>query len=558
MPSVRFFQMRTNKVRQLSSALRVALVLFLALLVAGPALAAGYPRRIAVAPFESLAREDIGSTVAVLPRLVASRLMALAGADVLLLPAGGKSPMEAAREAKYPLLLQGTVSKLGKGFSIDAVVTDLAEGKNAGAFFAAAATEDEIISRLGILSGEIAEKVFGVQGAVRSVSPAPVAVVPAGVPQALPPAAISGSAGVAAVGPARQAAATSAPAAVTLSGGWVPSTIKKVGQSDKIADELFGVVALGREADGTELVAAYGRNVLHLYRVKGKELLPYTRIRRPSDNHILSVDALDLDGDGGKEILVTNLIEESVQSFILKKKGDAYEETAGRIRYYLAVLPDWNGKPTLVGQYQGIITPFEGKIVPLIWDGKGLSHGEPFPHDTTITPLVSGVLGISSARFDKESRLIYTDTDANLRVLDGDGKTRYKSRSQYGSGLDYFEWGPIIEMEGRRKWFPLRMAARLSPGSGGSPLVLMTEVRKGILDLVGGSYDSTRIVLLRWEGEEFVEKAGTQGTGSFISGADFLTTSDFRKGGGFVASVIETTGVILRDKVSRLYLYEVE
>src|SRR5512139_504080 len=74
--------------------------------------AAGYPRRVAVAPFVSLTKEDIGSTVAVLPRLLASRLMALAGADVLLLPPDGKAPGEAAKAARYPLLLQGTVSKL--------------------------------------------------------------------------------------------------------------------------------------------------------------------------------------------------------------------------------------------------------------------------------------------------------------------------------------------------------------------------------------------------------------------------------------------------------------
>jgi hypothetical protein len=54
-----------------------------------PASAAGYSRRIAIAPFTSLTKEDIGGTVSVLPRLLASRLMALAGADVLLLPAGG-------------------------------------------------------------------------------------------------------------------------------------------------------------------------------------------------------------------------------------------------------------------------------------------------------------------------------------------------------------------------------------------------------------------------------------------------------------------------------------
>ena len=145
-----------------------------------PASAAGYSRRIAIAPFASLTKEEIGATVSVLPRLLASRLMALAGADVVLLPAGGKAPEEAAKEAKVPLLLQGTVSKVGKGYSVDATVTDLETGKTAGAFFAAAATEDDIIAQLGVLSGEIAEKLFGVQGAIRATSlAAPVAAPPA-------------------------------------------------------------------------------------------------------------------------------------------------------------------------------------------------------------------------------------------------------------------------------------------------------------------------------------------------------------------------------------------
>src|SRR5512143_3454433 len=106
---------------------------------------ADYPRRIAVAPFVNLTGQDeIKPVVSVLPRLLSTRLMALAGAETVLLPAGEKGPEEAAKEVKAHLLLNATVSKLGKGYSIDTTVTDLATGKPAGAFFASAATEDEI------------------------------------------------------------------------------------------------------------------------------------------------------------------------------------------------------------------------------------------------------------------------------------------------------------------------------------------------------------------------------------------------------------------------------
>ena len=353
-------------------------------------------------------------------------------------------------------------------------------------------------------------------------------------------------------------AAASKPGVTTIAAGWIPSSIKKIGQSDKVTDELNGIVTVQADADGNGLVAAYGKNIIYLYRVKGMELLPYTKIRRPLGHHILYVDAFDIDGDGENEILVTDLLDESLQSFILKKKGDVYEEMAEGIRYYLVVLPDWKGKPTLVGQYQGVETPFKGKIVALRWDGKQLVPGETFPHNTGISPLVWGVLGLSSGKFVKDWRLIYTDPEAYVKVLDDGGKAMSKSRTTYGAGLDYFEWGPYIEIEGRRKRFPIRMPVRLAPGSGDSPLVLTTEIKKGLLDLVGGSYDSTRLVLLLWEGGEFLEKAGTQGTSQFLSGADFLTRSDFRKENRVVVSVIEQSGAFFKDQVSRVLLYQVE
>ena len=529
---------------------------------APPAHASEYPRRIAVAPFASFAKEDIGTTVAVLPRLVSSRLMALAGADVLLLKAGGKSATDAAREARYPLLLEGTISKLGKGYSIDVTVTDLADGKSAGAFFTAAATEDDIIAQLGVLSGDIAEKVFGVQGAARAVAPPVVAAPVIAGPSVVADTAAAAPGATTAQQPQQPQAPASAQGFLTtgapLSDGWIPSSIKKISQSDKITDELNGIVTVRVDDERNALVAAYGQSVIYLFRIKEDEILRYTAVRRPIGQHILSVDVFDIDGDGENEILVTNLVEESIRSFILKKNGDIYEEIAENIRYYLMVLPDWKGKRTLVGQYHGLDTPFKGKIVALTWDGKKLVPGEALPHLTTISPLSSGAPGISSGRFDDEWRLIYVDNDSFLRVLDAEGKSTYKSRDRHGARLDFFEWGPYIVADGRRKWYPLRNPARLAPGSGNTPVVMTTEMTKGLLDLVGGLYDSTRIVLLRWEVGEFLMQAGTQSSSQFFSGADFLSRSDFSKGDRVIVSVIEQQGVLLKDQISRVLLYQVE
>ncbi|MCL5884068.1 MAG: VCBS repeat-containing protein [Deltaproteobacteria bacterium] len=544
--------MRTAPVRFIGRAvLGAALLVSCFPMIAAPASAAGYSRRIAIAPFASLTKEDIGATVSVLPRLLASRLMALAGADVVLLPAGGKAPEAAAKEAEVPLLLQGTVSKLGKGYSVDTTVTDLETGKTAGAFFAAAATEDDIIAQLGVLSGEISRKLFGVQGAIRAVSP------PAPAPPAIP--------AVPAPSPAASAlpvspSLPSSPVSTPVGGGvpeekWIPSSMKRVSRSDKIPDELHGIVAGDVDAEGNGEVLAFGRRIIYIYRVKGKDLLPYTRITRGLPGHILNVEAVDLDGDGKKEILVSGLEGEYLESTVLKRKGDVYEPVAGRIPWFLVVLPDWQGKPTVVGQRLGSDSPFDGRLFTMSWTGKTLAEGAPLPADTRTAPLSSGIPGLSSARLGGEGRLIYTDQDSHLRILDASGKTEYRSGGSYGTATDDFAYGLYLPKTGKSR-NPVRKAARVSAGADGSPLFVIPKVRTGLLN-VSSLQESRSIALLQWSDGEFTERADT-GEGDYAySGADFFSPSPLRKGGKVIASAIEKSGVVT-GTASRLVLFSVE
>ena len=87
---------------------------------------------------------------------------------------------------------------------------------------------------------------------------------------------------------------------------------------------------------------------------------------------------------------------------------------------------------------------------------------------------------------------------------------------------------------------------------------MIPEVKKGMLDIVQGFYDSTRLVLLQWDGGDFAEVAGSASTSQFISGADFLSPSGLKRGDMVVASVIEQLGSINKSKISRLLLFRLE
>ncbi len=524
------------------------------------AASAEFPRRVAIAPFTSLAKEDIQQTVSVLPRLLSSRLMALAGAEVLLLPAGGKSAEDAAKGAGLSLLLEGSVAKLGTGYSIDVTVTEVATGKMAGAFFASAATEDEIIPRLGDLATEISEKMFGVKAVVRAYAPPPAAHPPASHPAVPPPVAPAGGPSpVPAPGPMPVPAPDLAsPGAALQDSGkeWVPSSLKKIAESGMIADELHGIVYGDVDSEGNAEVIAYGKKGIYLYRVSGTDILPKNRISEGLPDHILNVEAVDLDMDGAKEIVATGFDGDNLRSSVWKKKGDVYERVADRLPYYLVLLPDWGGKKVVAGQQAGSDTPFHGKLYAMSWNGKTLAAGKALPADTLRAPLSSGIFGLSSAKFGEEWKWIYTDESNHLRVLDAAGNTAYKTRAKYGWSGDSFEWGIHVPRMGKTRYYT-RKAPRVSPGAGGNLLVLAPMADEGLVNVESFS-KTTRLVLLRWDGGEFVEAAGTPKGDRIYSGADFLSPNGLRREGKAVASVIEKPDGVLKGGISRLLLFQVE
>lgn len=537
-----------------------AVLIFSVAVLSVPAASAEYSRKVAIAPFTSLAREDVGSTVAVIPRLLASRLMALAEADVLLLPSDGKAPQEAAKEGEYPLLLQGMVSKLGKGYSIDVTAIDVGSGKAAGAFFLAISTEDEIIPRLEVLAGEISERFFGGRTAGKmSAATLPNATVPVPPQSSVPTTAVPSLQQLPTLPPAVPGAQASPleRMAAPVSAQWSPATLRKVSESGMITDEIHGVVVGDVDPKGNGEVIAYGNRILYLYRVREEDLLPHTRISDGLPDHILNVEAVDLDGDGAKELLVTGLDRDSIRSSVWKKKGEIFEKAADRIPYYLIVLPDWLGKAVVVGQEPGSDVPFYGKLCEMSWNGKTLVKGEPLPADARGVPLSSGILGLSSARFGEGWKLVYTDGDNLLRILDANGRTEYKTGKKYGWSGDVFEWGIYLPKTGKNR-YAVRKAARVFPGPEGKPMTLVPEGEEKLLSWSGNT-KTTRLVLLQWDGGEFVEKVGTpkEGTRTY-SGADLLVPSRLEKGGKAIVSIIQLAGDVTGAGISRLALFRIE
>ncbi len=90
----------------------------------------------------------------------------------------------------------------------------------------------------------------------------------------------------------------------------------------------------------------------------------------------LHLHAMDLDGDGKDELLVTlaeKLIvldkkDSRLVSMILTHEGTAYSPLATQLPYYLRVIQDRSGKKVLLAQRKGKYDPYDGDIYQLEWD----------------------------------------------------------------------------------------------------------------------------------------------------------------------------------------------
>lgn len=366
--------------------------------------------------------------------------------------------------------LSGSFTAIGPTFSIDTSLT-APDGRVVARPFVEG-SKDTLIGSVGTLAGKIADIVSSAS-TPSPPSPAPP-LAPSPLPQPPPP-----------------------------KGGAVQ-------QMMRIEGVMVGIAPVVTLPDrGRELVIA-SANRLVLYRADRK-LTPLSTMEIDR-GAILSVDSIDLDGDGAVEICATIMDQEILRSAIYEVRDGRLSPRLSNLPWYFRVVDHPGGKRVLYGQEISSDEDYYGPVTELKLEGGRLVKGAPLslPRGVTIHrfsffPGVEGGLGI-----------VAIDSDNHLRLYSPGREELWQGSDRVGGSETHFLRD---EQQMQQKAFDRYRRRFLEPRMGLTETGELIVPRNDGVMVLGDSRTYSRNSFSRygWNGATLVETGTTPESPSYLA-----------------------------------------
>lgn len=307
------------------------------------------------------------------------------------------------------------------------------------------------------------------------------------------------------------------------------------------------------DLDGTggAAVAISDGHRLRIYSLKHSttELLAEEPLER-ADRRQLAVDLADINGEGRPQLFVTAMVDDRLDSYVLRWKDGKLTRVVEHQPYYFRVLTPPDKPAMLVGQKRSISSPFYDRVMTLEWTGQGYREGE-----TLTLPDDVAIYDFTVADFTRDGRgqLLYLDRSDRLVLVAPDGRVLGKSADSFGGVESFIEYRPIAINQGAdseplRARIPARLTAADLEGDGTVEVAVPHNVplTKRIERIKGYQYG--QIHVLRWDGQQFVEQWTVPRVEGVI--ADIAVARLLGTGGG--TQVMVLVNPTAKEKVSGL------
>ena len=250
-------------------------------------------------------------------------------------------------------------------------------------------------------------------------------------------------------------------------------------RSPYIQESLVGLSVADVDNDGlNEVIYASDRNI-YVAKVDGQNLAQMARYALPPTETVVSLDTLDLNGDGRIEIIVSGQNELfNANSTIFTLEGGELRPLARNIPWYLRVVGHPDGR-FLAGQKSSTSRTdfFSGSVMRMKFDGGKVSSQGPvgLPPFINIYNFTMGRLGSSGVQMVAAIKW----PSEHIFLFEGKNQA-WESREEYGGTMNRLNTNSSSSDSNVREYLPSRLLIADIDGDGQNELIVAKNDRGGI------------------------------------------------------------------------------
>ena len=522
--------------------------------------------KIAILPFSVHSAEDINYVRQGIEDMLASRLslhekMAVVGKDsvhsflkeiaVKELTAPAVSSLGKQMNADY--VVWGSLTKIGNIINIDGKLQDI-KANSSAVNISAQCNLDEIIPRINDFAERITAQVVGSSALSVAGQPASPEIIVSRKPS---PQATREAEIISAMGKGRKGTFTSSINPYFINAEQ-PLDRKSFWKSQQFSNEFRGVDIGDVNNDGLNETVFIDTNSVFIYQKKGDAFKLIERIVGGRYENYIALDVADINQNGTKEMIVSNVTGHTVHSFILEFRNGGFETIASSLPWFLRIIENEDSGPVLLGQRRGLDDPFDTPIYEIKWQNGKYVEGPrmKIPQGLSVYGLTMDKLGKSGAEriisLNRDDYLCIYEQSlkplSKIAVFGGSEEFLWSSEDVFGGSNTYID--PINqhqtgESDVKRYYINSRIITYDTNKDGKKEIIVVKNISTSARIFQNLKlFTNAEVYNLEWDGLGIVENWKTKKISGYVADYQFKDIDNDGQNDIVLALVISTGGSI--------------
>jgi TolB-like protein len=451
-------------------------------------------------------------------------------------------------------VVYGSITKFGNSLSIDGKLIDIAAYKSTVTIFTQSQGMDEVILKINDFARNIDNHILGMVPSTFSSVPAP-SQISASQPQS--PQDARETEIVGGLKKSKRGTITSVinPDFINASR---PLDRKGFWMSPRFSTELRGMDIGDVTGDGLNKVVIIDTHNVMIYQKKDNDFSLIQKIPDRSSENYIAVDVADINKNGIKEIIVTSMSRNTVDSFVLEYRNGKFTKIASNLPWYLRVISTDSG-PLLLGQRRGMDKVFNTPIYEIVWEDGQYKEGKKLkiPLGLSVYGLTIDSMGTAGGEkviaLDENDYLsIFEQTDKpliRLQAFGGSNERLWKSDEVYGGSNTVIVNDDLPrDDENKFTYINLRILTVDMKKDGKKEIIIVKNISSsGRLFKNVRLFTSSEVYDLDWDGLGLIENWKTRKINGYVADYQFKDIDNDGQNEVVLALVL-STGASVSDK----------